>query len=158
MDLHHSSWQHQIPDPLSEVGVQTQILMDNSQIHFCCATTGTLQIASLGCSSPTKGWEDNPTGSLSTALKVWTSRRAFEDGPSTKFARKSGILPSRSPLGVGVVWVSRLSSQAPPQPDRNPWGPLVGPHNVIHWHFSKSPKAGPGQEQGCITLGNPGQG
>ena len=40
-DLHHSSWQHQIPDPLSEARDQTCILMDTSQICFCCATTGT---------------------------------------------------------------------------------------------------------------------
>ena len=38
---HHGSWQCQIPDPLSEAKDQTQILMDASQIRFCCATTGT---------------------------------------------------------------------------------------------------------------------
>ena len=40
-DLHRSSWQHQISDPLSEVRDQTRILMDPSQICFCCTTMGT---------------------------------------------------------------------------------------------------------------------
>ena len=39
-DLHHSSQQHQIPNPLSEARDQTCILMDTSQIHFHCATAG----------------------------------------------------------------------------------------------------------------------
>ena len=38
---HHSSQQHQIPDPLSEARDQTSILMDASQIHFRCTTMGT---------------------------------------------------------------------------------------------------------------------
>ena len=37
--LLRSSWQCLIPD-LSEVRNPTPILMDTSQIHFCCATTG----------------------------------------------------------------------------------------------------------------------
>ena len=36
-DLHHSSRQHQIPNPLREVRDQTHNLMVTSQIHFCCA-------------------------------------------------------------------------------------------------------------------------
>ena len=40
-DLHHSSWQCWIPDPLSEARDQTHVLMDTSRIHFGCATTGT---------------------------------------------------------------------------------------------------------------------
>ena len=34
-DLSHSSWQCQIPDPLSKAMDQTHILMDANQIHFC---------------------------------------------------------------------------------------------------------------------------
>ena len=34
-ELHHSSWQCQIPDPLSESKDQTHTLMDTSRIHFC---------------------------------------------------------------------------------------------------------------------------
>ena len=40
-DLHHSSWQHQIPDPLSEAWDRTCILMDTSWICFRCTTMGT---------------------------------------------------------------------------------------------------------------------
>ena len=40
-ELHHSSGQHQIPDPLSKARDQTCILMDTSWIHFCCATMET---------------------------------------------------------------------------------------------------------------------
>ena len=40
-DLHHSSWQHQIPNPLSEARDRTCNLMVPSQIRFHCTTTGT---------------------------------------------------------------------------------------------------------------------
>ena len=40
-DLYHSSWQCQIPDPLSEAKDGTCILMGTSQICFCCTMTGT---------------------------------------------------------------------------------------------------------------------
>ena len=43
-DLHHSSRQHRIPDPVSEARDRTRILLDTSRIHFHCATTGTHQI------------------------------------------------------------------------------------------------------------------
>ena len=33
-DLHHSSWQCQIPNPLREARDRTQILMDTSQVHY----------------------------------------------------------------------------------------------------------------------------
>ena len=39
-DLHCSSWQRWILNPLSEARNQTCILMDASQICFCYATTG----------------------------------------------------------------------------------------------------------------------
>ena len=37
-DLHHSSQQCRIPNPLKD---QTHILMDTSQFHFCCSTMRT---------------------------------------------------------------------------------------------------------------------
>ena len=37
-NLHHSSWQYQILNPLSEARDQT-LIMGTNQIHFCCATT-----------------------------------------------------------------------------------------------------------------------
>ena len=43
-DLHHSSRQCRIPDPLRETRDQTRILMDTSQICFLCATTETPDI------------------------------------------------------------------------------------------------------------------
>ena len=39
--LHLSPRQCQIPDPLSQAGDQTCILMDTSQIRFHCTTMGT---------------------------------------------------------------------------------------------------------------------
>ena len=40
-DLHYSSWQGQIPDPLSEARNQTCILMVTSRISSHCTATGT---------------------------------------------------------------------------------------------------------------------
>ena len=40
--LQHSSQQQQTPDPRSEARDPTCILMDTGQIHFPCATMGTL--------------------------------------------------------------------------------------------------------------------
>ena len=42
-DLHHSSRQCRVPDPLSKARNQTCILMNTSQIRFCCITIGTLR-------------------------------------------------------------------------------------------------------------------
>ena len=39
-DLHHSSQQRQIPDPLSKARDRMHILMDTSRIRFHCATVG----------------------------------------------------------------------------------------------------------------------
>ena len=40
-DLHHSSQQPRILNPLSKARDQNHILMDASQVHFHCATMGT---------------------------------------------------------------------------------------------------------------------
>ena len=40
-ELYHSSWQCWIFDPLSKAREGTLILMDTSQVHFCCTTVGT---------------------------------------------------------------------------------------------------------------------
>jgi len=40
-DLYLSSWQRWIPNPLSKARDRTRILMDTSQIRFCCARMGT---------------------------------------------------------------------------------------------------------------------
>ena len=47
-NLHHSSWQQWIPDPLNKARDQTHIFMDTSQICFCCTTMGLLK--GLSCS------------------------------------------------------------------------------------------------------------
>ena len=41
-DLQHCSWQCWILNPLIKARGRTQNLMVPSQIHFCCATMGTL--------------------------------------------------------------------------------------------------------------------
>ena len=43
-DLHHSSWQYWILNPLSEARDQTHILMNTSQVRYTGATTGTSRI------------------------------------------------------------------------------------------------------------------
>ena len=48
-NLHHSSRQRRIRNPLSEARDQTRNLMDPSWIHFCCATMGTLPISEFSC-------------------------------------------------------------------------------------------------------------
>jgi len=40
-DLHCSSWQPRIPDPLSEARDRMHILMDTGRVHFHLNTTGT---------------------------------------------------------------------------------------------------------------------
>ena len=42
-DLHHSSRQHWIPDPLSEARDQTHILLETSGFCYHCATMGALR-------------------------------------------------------------------------------------------------------------------
>ena len=46
-DLHHSSWQHLILNPLSEARDWTHILMDTSRVRYRWATTGTPSIVLL---------------------------------------------------------------------------------------------------------------
>ena len=43
-DLHHNSWQCQIPNPLGKTRDQTFIHMGTSQIHFPCTMMGTLSM------------------------------------------------------------------------------------------------------------------
>ena len=50
-NLHHSSWQRQILNPLSEARDRTQNLMVTTQICFWCATIGTPRTAFYNVSS-----------------------------------------------------------------------------------------------------------
>ena len=47
--LHHSSWQHWIPNPMSKARDQTRIFMGTNQIHFHCASKGTPLVRFLTC-------------------------------------------------------------------------------------------------------------
>ena len=121
------------------------------------------QIASLGCSSPAKGWDEYPTGPCPQfcALKVWLWRDGLFKASLWGWAVRqvckgasAGILPSRSPpRGVcGVCVQAALPGST--QPHRKPWGPLLGPSNATHGHSVNSPKAGTGWERVCITPGS----
>ena len=48
-DLHHTSWQRWILNPLNEARNRTCVLMDTSQIHFHWGMTGTPQLKILTC-------------------------------------------------------------------------------------------------------------
>ena len=50
-DLHHSSWQYQLLNPLNEAKDQTCNFMDTNQIHFRWAMMGTLYLESWFLSS-----------------------------------------------------------------------------------------------------------
>ena len=43
-DLHHSSQQRRILNPLSKARDRTHVFTDTSRIHFCCITVGTPKI------------------------------------------------------------------------------------------------------------------
>ena len=47
-DLHQSSWQHWILNPLNEARGRTHVLMDTSQVHYPWATMGTPGMTYLG--------------------------------------------------------------------------------------------------------------
>ena len=60
VNLHHSSRQRWIPDPLIKARDWTCILKDSSQIHFHCTTTGTprRKILNVGVGVPLRGrWD-----------------------------------------------------------------------------------------------------
>jgi len=59
-DLHHSSWQHQILNPLSEARDRTRNLIVPSQIHFFrCTPTGTPSLSSFTLSVIKILWLDS---------------------------------------------------------------------------------------------------
>ena len=74
-NLHHSSWQQQILNPLREARDQTCVLTDTSWIHFHCATTGTsfcrfsnLRVFSISCYNLINAFPQSHTSN-------WTCRR-----------------------------------------------------------------------------------
>ena len=56
-NLCHSSQQHWVTDPLSEARDQTCILMDSSQICFCCANMGTSPVCFVLLKISLKSWK-----------------------------------------------------------------------------------------------------
>ena len=48
-NLHHSSWQCWIPNPLSKARDRIHILLDINQTHFCCTTAETPPYDILKC-------------------------------------------------------------------------------------------------------------
>ena len=108
---YHSSRQCQILNPLSEARDRTPILMDTSQICFCCATKGTPQkniFQSL--------YSDTKKKDTASSM----SEPAGDCRKPTPTARREGPLlkagPSALPLGFQKKAPSRhcLGSQAPP--------------------------------------------
>ena len=55
-NLYHSSWQCQILNPLSKARDHTHNLKVPSQIHFCCAMTGTPQTNDLDLHKQVQQW------------------------------------------------------------------------------------------------------
>ena len=93
-DLHHSSRQRWILNPLSEAGDQTRNLVVPSRIRFCCATTGTAQ-PPLSLASPeiwvklcpNPCWHYTASVFPTTPGPYWPLRSpcipwSLEDGPS----------------------------------------------------------------------------
>ena len=75
-DLHHSSWQHQILDSLSEARDRTCNLMVPSRVRFHCATTGSPPMFFLQVfSSSHSGSEEffDPTADAS-CMNTYTKR------------------------------------------------------------------------------------
>ena len=72
--LHHSSRQRQILNPLSEARDWTCVLMDPSQIHFCCATTGTPDKTDFKTKTMKKDKEGIPTLAQWAPPCLWSTR------------------------------------------------------------------------------------
>ena len=81
-NLHHSSQQCQIRNPLSEARDQTYLLKDASQIHFCCTMPGTprcgiagvQQRVAGGCGGLGVGGKWSEAGQLRKESMFWRPR------------------------------------------------------------------------------------
>ena len=91
-NLHQSSWQCWIPNPLSEARDQTCVLMDASQIHFCCSTMGA-PLFYFTCS-----WETCPWSILQSENPALP---ADSTGSQAGQAQAGGSCPAK---GLSPTW------------------------------------------------------
>ena len=103
-DPYHNSWQCQILNPLNDARDQTCVLMDPSQIHFCCATMGTPPNVSYY----EWGWAYFP---VSTNVSKFTALAHFSAGLLEFFlssSERSFLIKKISPLPV--TWATNIFS------------------------------------------------
>ena len=98
-DLHHSSWQHWILNPLSKARDPTGNLTLPSRIHFRCATTGP---PSLHTSSSARG-PQRLTDMDCTSEAPWTF--GLQLGSTTGVAGRN-LQSRRSMIGITVIWLN----------------------------------------------------
>ena len=109
-DLHHSSQQRQILNPLSEAGDRTRILMDPSQTCFCWATTeapsGRSPISTCSTSMPWRqGWQG------------WPQEQCSGPFLTLPFVLRVSVTGPKTAAGVHTeLSLRRLSAQR--EPDR----------------------------------------
>ena len=72
-DLHRSSWQRRVLNPLSKARDRTCTFMATSYIRFCCTMMGTSGSALLHLSMLSPGQNSQPRG-LSTPFGCWRDR------------------------------------------------------------------------------------
>ena len=72
LNLHHSSQQRWIPDPLSKAGDRTRNLMVPSQIHFHCASEFPLWLSGLRTQLVSMRTQAQSLASVS-GLRIWHS-------------------------------------------------------------------------------------
>ena len=93
-DLHHSSWQRRILNPLSKARDRTRNLMAPSQICFCCVTMGTpfLSLYKESLKEKSGGLCSFPAGELKDSERPLTHRatkeKTFFYSPPLKWTSK----------------------------------------------------------------------
>ena len=92
-DLHHSSWQHQILNPLSQARDWTCILMDTSRVRYGWATTGTPRAVLFTVTQMWKEPKHLPTGEEIDKAEyihmngiLFSDKKEMKDWHSTKEA------------------------------------------------------------------------
>ena len=118
-DLHHSSWQRQILNPLREARDRTCNLMVPSRIHFCCTQRNSCRVililqglpspcGLLSPSAPSCRWKDSDHSFLTQALgkNVHTSRGRYQELPLADPSMSSRLPPLDQPWSLAAPgWV-----------------------------------------------------